>query len=85
MSYKPTDLLIADTRGIVDVNRNNIIPIIEPGVFTSVGYPYYYFTDRLYIWNITLTDSAYIKLIFSNISLHVSNISVPVYKVNYII
>ena len=55
---------------LTEYSRDNFFSITEPGVFTSVGYPYHYFPDQLYIWNITLTDGSYIRLLFSNISLH---------------
>ena len=75
--YKPTVQQMGDRGSVAEINNDNIFPISEPRVITSMGYPYHYFPDQLYMWNITLTDSAYITLLFSNISLHV-------YKVNII-
>ena len=73
--YKSTVQLISDQGSVTGIHKDNLFTISEPGVFTNVGYPYHYFPDQLYMWNITVTNNEYIKLLFSNISLHVYKVS----------
>ena len=54
----------------------NVIEASRPGEIASLGYPFYYQSNMIYVWKITSDDGLKVRITFVDIALHQSKVRI---------
>lgn len=60
----------------IELSSSNAIGINDAAVIVSPGYPFYYPSGQIYKWIVSFGETEYVKLIFTNISLHIDEVCI---------